>query len=100
MRNGGRRAQNWSDLEPENKGRSERFGLLPRTGVSALNKLNWAKSGDYLPVISTWARVFSHSMRRVHLPSAWSKAMVKFSTGAEVLETVIGMRASSSLSYL
>ncbi len=49
-------------------------------------------------VISTLARVFSHSMRSVHLLPAWSNAMVKFSTGALVLETLIGTRTKSSFS--
>src|ERR1700687_437340 len=51
-------------------------------------------------VISTLARVVSHSMRSVHSPPAESNAMVKFSTGAAVFETCMSTRANSSASYL
>lgn len=50
--------------------------------------------------MSTEARVVSHSMRKVHPDAALSKAMVKSSTGADVGETFMSTRASSSLSYL
>jgi hypothetical protein len=52
----------------------------------------------YFSEISTLARVFSHSIRSMHLPPAGSKATVKFSTGAAVFETLIGTRARSSFS--
>src|ERR1051325_3134369 len=48
----------------------------------------------------TEAWVFSQLICKVQAPPAWLKAMVKFSTGAEVLETDMGIRASSSDSYL
>src|ERR1019366_1535979 len=51
-------------------------------------------------VISTLARVVSHSRRSVHLLPAGSKAMVKFSTGEAVFETCMSTRANSSASYL
>jgi hypothetical protein len=50
----------------------------------------------FFSLTSTLARVFSHSMRIVHLLPDWSNAIVKFSTGAEVFDAVISVRVKSS----
>ncbi len=50
--------------------------------------------------MSTEARVVSQSIRSVQPPADLSYAMLKFSTGAGSLETLMSTRASSSLSYL
>jgi hypothetical protein len=49
-------------------------------------------------VMTTLARVLSHSMRSVHLLPPWSNAIRKFSTGVLVFETFIGTRTKSSFS--
>ena len=50
---------------------------------------------DYFDVISTDACVFSHSSRIVQPFPVLSNAIVKFSTGAEVFDTFISIRARS-----
>jgi hypothetical protein len=54
----------------------------------------------FFSLMSTEACVFSQVMVRVQLPPIEASAMVKFSTGADVDETFMSTRASSSASYL
>src|SRR5579863_2409291 len=53
------------------------------------------KPKNYIGEISTVARVFSHSRRRVQPLALLSKAIVKFSTSAEVAPAVISTRSRS-----
>jgi hypothetical protein len=58
------------------------------------------KSSYFFSESFTEPFVFSQLNCKVQAPPDWSKLIVKFSTGADVFETCIGMRASSSDSYL
>jgi len=79
-----------------------RVGLTASGSAEESGQPRWrcyeacAKMTRYFFATSAEALVFSQSIRRVQPLADLSRAMVKFSTAAEVAETFIGIRARSS----